>query len=203
MTVDVTTLFSKAARNGPPTPGGKPMQHADRPIAYNFDSGLAAEETFPIDDFARIGAEVIAHDGAEAFEYGNSDYNELVYGYPELRDQIAARIQARDGRDLGREGILLTSGSVQAIALAIRAFVGPGDGVVVEAPSFPYACATWRRRAAPSSVFPSMTTAWWWRTSSPASTGSKGTESAPKWCTPSRPSSSPRARACPSNGVGN
>ena len=101
MTVDVTTLFSKAARNGPPTPGGKPMQHADRPIAYNFDSGLAAEETFPIDDFARIGTEVIARDGAAAFEYGNSDYNELVYGYPELRDQIAARILARDGRDLG------------------------------------------------------------------------------------------------------
>ena len=139
MAIDVTTLFSKAARNGPPTPGGKPMQHADRPIAYNFDSGLAAEETFPIDDFARIGTEVIARDGAEAFEYGNTDYNELVYGYPELRDQIAARILARDGRDLGREGILLTSGSVQAIALAIRAFVGPGDGVVVEAPSFPYA----------------------------------------------------------------
>lgn len=139
MTIDVTTLFSKAARSGPPTPGGKPMKHADRPIAYNFDSGLAAEETFPIDDFARIGAEIIARDGAEAFEYGNTDYNELVYGYPDLRDQIAARHLARDGRDVGREGVLLASGSVQAIAMAIRAFVGPGDGVVVEAPSFPYA----------------------------------------------------------------
>ena len=138
MTIDVTTLFSKIARNGPPTPGGKPMQHADRPIVYNFDTGVAAQETFPAADLARIGAEVIARDGAEAFEYGNTDYNELVYGYPELRDQIAARILARDGRDVGREGILLTSGSVQAIALAVRGFVGPGDGVVTEAPSFPY-----------------------------------------------------------------
>ena len=138
MTVDVTTLFSKAARKGPPNPGGKPKD-GGRPIVYNFDTGVAAQETFPADELARIGAEVIARDGAEAFEYGTTDYNELVYGYPDLRDQIAARILARDGRDLGREGILLTSGSVQAIALAIRAFVGPGDGVVVEAPSFPYA----------------------------------------------------------------
>ena len=137
MTVDVTTLFSKAARKGPPNPGGKPKDSGP-PIVYNFDTGVAAQETFPADDLARIGAEVLALDGAEAFEYGNTDYTELVYGYPELRDQIAARILARDGRDLGREGILLTSGSVQAIALAARGFVGPGDGVVTEAPSFPY-----------------------------------------------------------------
>ncbi len=137
MTVDVTTLFSSAARKGPPNPGGKPKDGGP-PIVYNFDTGVAAQETFPAADLARIGAEVIARDGAEAFEYGNTDYNELVYGYPELRDQIAARILERQGRDVGREGILLTSGSVQAIALAARAFVGPGDGVVVEAPSFPY-----------------------------------------------------------------
>ena len=137
MTVDVATLFSSAARKGPPNPGGKPKDGGP-PIVYNFDTGVAAQETFPADDLARIGAEVIARDGAEAFEYGTTDYNELVYGYPELRDQIAARILARQGRDVGREGILLTSGSVQAIALAARAFVGPGDGVVTEAPSFPY-----------------------------------------------------------------
>ena len=137
MTVDVATLFSLAARKGPPNPGGKPKDGGP-PIVYNFDTGVAAQETFPAADLARIGAEVIARDGAEAFEYGNTDYNELVYGYPELRDQIAARILARQGRDVGREGVLLTSGSVQAIALAARAFVGPGDGVVTEAPSFPY-----------------------------------------------------------------
>ena len=137
MTVDVATLFSSAARKGPPNPGGKPKDGGPS-IAYNFDTGVAAEETFPAADLARIGAEVIARDGAEAFEYGNADYNELVYGYPELRDQIAARILERQGRDVGREGLLLTSGSVQAIALAARAFVGPGDGVVTEAPSFPY-----------------------------------------------------------------
>ena len=47
MTVDVTTLFSKAARKGPPNPGGKPKD-SGRPIVYNFDTGVAAQETFPI-----------------------------------------------------------------------------------------------------------------------------------------------------------
>ncbi len=139
MTVNIKSLYSDLAKDGPPTPGGKPMRHPDVPIDYNFDMGLAGEETFPVDDLSRIGSEVINRDGSDAFEYGTTDYDELVYGYPELRDQIAARITARDDRDLGRAGVIITSGSVQAIAMAIKAFVGPGDGVVVESPSFPFA----------------------------------------------------------------
>jgi 2-aminoadipate transaminase len=43
------------------------------------------------------------------------------------------------GRDLGPMGVILTSGSVQGISLVINGYVNPGDVVLVEAASFPYA----------------------------------------------------------------
>ena len=39
---------------------------------------------------------------------------------------------------LPADGVILTSGSVQAIALAANGFLGPGDAAIVEASSFPY-----------------------------------------------------------------
>src|SRR5690606_2401008 len=50
--------------------------------------------------------------------------------------------------DLGPDNFILTSGSVQGIALAINAFVNTGDGVIVEAASFPYALRYFEMRGA-------------------------------------------------------
>lgn len=142
MVRDVKELYSKVAKSGPPTPGGKPLQHgSETVVTYNFDQGLAAAETFPLADFVSIAKRIVARDGPTVLEYKDraGPPDELVYGYLGLREQIAARIRKLDGRELGPDGVILTSGSVQAIAMAINGFLGPGDGAVVEGPSFPYA----------------------------------------------------------------
>ena len=83
----------------------------------------------------------MSRDGGGLFQYGDmaGGYDEMLYGYGPLRSRIADRIKQRDGVNLTEEGVLLTSGSVQAIALAINGFVNPGEAVIIEAPSFPYA----------------------------------------------------------------
>jgi len=43
------------------------------------------------------------------------------------------------GKDFGHDGVILTSGSVQGLALAMAGYVNPGDVVIAEASSFPYA----------------------------------------------------------------
>ena len=137
MSADLTSLYTDAARFGAPI--FFPLPTA--PIFYNFDMGLAAEETFPLEDFQRLSREVVARDGGGALQYGDTSggYAEMVYGYGPLRRRIAERIAQRDGVDVEADGVLLTSGSVQAIALAINGFLDPGDAVIIEAPSFPYA----------------------------------------------------------------
>ena len=137
MTDNITALYSSAARSGPPLFFPDP----EVPVSFNFDQGLAAPETFPQQQLLRLAQKILERDGAEALEYFDAatGYEELVFGYKGLRMQLAARYLETEGRTLDPRGIILTSGSVQAIALAVNGYVDRGDVVIVEAASFPYA----------------------------------------------------------------
>lgn len=146
---DISTLLSEQARSGPPLFFPDPTTR----VTFNFDQGVTAEETFPIEDFKRLAVEVLEEDQGRALEYISFDvdpdtgqiiylpsYEELVLGYRGLRRELASWLSGRNGgKDLDETNLIVTSGSVQAIALAINAFVDQGDGVVVESASFPYA----------------------------------------------------------------
>ena len=133
----IENLRSKAAGNGPPLFFPDP----EVPAIFNFDQGLAAPETFPSADLVRLAREALDREGAEVLDYFDpvTGYEELVFGYKGLRQQISDRIEKTQGKTLGTRGVILTSGSVQGIALAASGYVNPGDVVVVEAASFPYA----------------------------------------------------------------
>lgn len=135
--MSVETLRSKAAGNGPPLFFPDP----EVPAIFNFDQGLAAPETFPTDDLVRLGRESLDRHGAKVLDYFDpaTGYEELVFGFKGLRQQIADRIERRQGKAIGSRGVILTSGSVQGIALAANGYVDPGDVIVAEAASFPYA----------------------------------------------------------------
>lgn len=130
-------LRSKASVTGPALFFPDP----EVPAIFNFDQGLAAPETFPLADLERLAKEVVDRNGPPVLDYFDPKvgYEELVYGYRGLRTQIAKRIERMQGRALGHMGVILTSGSVQGIALAMQGYLDKGDIVAVEAASFPYA----------------------------------------------------------------
>lgn len=146
--LDPASLYSDLAQDGPPLFFPDPPA----PVTFNLDQGIPAEETFPMEDLERLSAEVLKKDGPRALEYISFGYDEdedqilylatyieLVLGYTGLREELAKWMSGREGREFGADNFILASGSVQAIALAINAFVNPGDGVLLEAASFPYA----------------------------------------------------------------
>ena len=55
MKIDAKQLYSDLARNGPPLF----FPDADQKITFNFDQGIAAEETFPLDDLEELAGEVL------------------------------------------------------------------------------------------------------------------------------------------------
>lgn len=73
---------------------------------------------------------------AELPDRGGSGYDLL--GDDELRRLIAARYTAR-GLPTGAHQVLVTLGAQHAIGLLARAFVAPGDRVLVESPGYPHA----------------------------------------------------------------
>jgi 2-aminoadipate transaminase len=145
---DLTGLYSKIGISGAPRwealasdlGGDNEIEPDPQKVTYNFDQGLPAPESIPVADLRRLFDEVCEMVGPMAFEYFDPavGYEELVYGDAGLRDSIAARLARNDSSDVGRMGVLLTSGSCQGISLAVHAFMDPGDGAVVENVTFPY-----------------------------------------------------------------
>jgi 2-aminoadipate transaminase len=149
MTFNAPDYYSDIARSGPPLFFPDPPV----PVTFNFDQGLPAEETFPIDEILRLHEEVLDRDKGRALEYIPfgwdeetqrlqylSTYEELVMGNRVLRTELAKWLNDKNERtDITADGVILTSGSVQAISLGINAFVDEGDGVLVESATFPYA----------------------------------------------------------------
>lgn len=84
---------------------------------------------FPSELFRRCLNTVLRRQPGALLNYG------APAGYLPLREAIAARLQAQ-GIGAGAGELLITSGSQQGIDLVARAFLDPGDGVVVESPMY-------------------------------------------------------------------
>lgn len=91
--------------------------------------GYPAAELMPVEPFARAMEQTLRERGAEVLSYGPTA------GYGPLRETIAAEM-TRKGSPCDASSILITNGSQQALELAFRAFVDPGDAVVVEDPTY-------------------------------------------------------------------
>lgn len=85
---------------------------------------------------AGIGHAVQAATAALPAHLGEHGYTPL--GVPELRTALAERYTAR-GLPTDPEQILVLGGALQVFGLVLRAFVGPGDRVLVEHPTYPNA----------------------------------------------------------------
>ena len=99
------------------------LKAATTPGMISLAGGLPAEELFPLDALRRASNDA-------ASEVGNFQYG-LTEGEPGLRQWIHDRhgLSALDG-------VLVTTGSQQALDLIARAYLNPGDKVLVEAPCY-------------------------------------------------------------------
>src|SRR5213075_3198137 len=82
------------------------LKVTERPDVLSFAGGLPAPEAFPVEAMARAHAEVLAHDGAAALQYGATE------GFGPLREWVADRMTRR-GLPARAEQVLITAGSQQ------------------------------------------------------------------------------------------
>jgi len=135
MTVPIKELYSEKAKSAP----GPYFPRPDHPVTYSFDQGSPAPETFPYDELIEYARKAIESDPLGVCEYCLGGPDEMTRGYRGLRDRLAERVGRRDNKPaLDRDGVMLTNGSSHGLSLIAAAFLGPGDGAVVEASSFPF-----------------------------------------------------------------
>lgn len=106
------------------------MRLADVPDVISFSGGFPSPETYPIEDIKETMIEILEDDAAGALSYSPT------IGYPELREQIAARMRRHFALDFSIDQIMLLSGSQQGLDLSGLMFINPGDVILFETPSY-------------------------------------------------------------------
>ncbi len=102
----------------------------DQPDVISFAGGIPDPALFPRAAFAQAMAEILAGDGADAgLQYSVSE------GHGGLRDWIAGQMGDL-GVACGRENILITSGSQQALDYLGKMFLSAGDTALVGWPTY-------------------------------------------------------------------
>jgi 2-aminoadipate transaminase len=95
-----------------------------------FSGGFPDPATFPTGVLAEIAARLITEDPGVALQYSATE------GIAGVRDYIAGRLGALQGRTPGPGELMVTSGGIDCMELVAKTYLDAGDAVVVEAPTY-------------------------------------------------------------------
>ena len=112
---------------------GAILQAAADPQIISFAGGLPASELFPVEAMKAAVDKVFTTHGQEAMQYG------AAKGVTALRELIQKHVKEKEDVDAVLDNVLVTTGSEQVLDLVGKAFINPGDTVLVEQPT--YLCA--------------------------------------------------------------
>jgi 2-aminoadipate transaminase len=100
----------------------------------SFVMARPAAEFFPIEELRKCSNAVWRREGTEILQFGPSD------GYPPLKQALVGMLRS-EGYEARDENLLITDGGQQALDLVCKAFLRPGDTVLLENPAYPGALA--------------------------------------------------------------
>lgn len=100
-----------------------------KPGIISFAGGFPDPALFDATGIAQSSAAVLADNPGPVLQYGATE------GYGPLREGIAT-FMANKGCTVAPEGLIVTTGSQQALDLIGKTMISPGDKVIVEAPTF-------------------------------------------------------------------
>ncbi|MEN9779084.1 MAG: hypothetical protein RL014_232 [Pseudomonadota bacterium] len=101
-----------------------------KPGIISFAGGFPDSAMFDVDGIREASAAALRDEPGAALQYGATE------GYGPLREQLAAFMASKGVKGLAPEGLIVTTGSQQALDLIGKTLIGPGDKVIVEGPTF-------------------------------------------------------------------
>src|ERR1700757_5144073 len=102
--------------------------------ALSFVMARPAQEFFPIEELQTCVNAVLRREATDVLNLGPSD------GYAPLKEALLELLE-HDGIPARDENLLITDGCQQSLDLISKAFVRPGDSVILENPPYPGAVA--------------------------------------------------------------
>ncbi len=108
-----------------------------QPDIISFGGGLPSADSFPMEDLKAILHEMTDNLSPNLLQYGETE------GYMPLREEVVKLMATKDV-NVTVNDVLITSGSQQGLDLIAKAFIDPGDKIVVESPTYMAALQTFR-----------------------------------------------------------
>ncbi|MEY3446655.1 MAG: hypothetical protein RIR45_1410 [Pseudomonadota bacterium] len=100
-----------------------------KPGIISFAGGFPDPALFDVDGIKEASNAVLTNSPGPVLQYGATE------GYQPLREGISA-FMANKGATVKPDGLIVTTGSQQALDLIGKTMISPGDKVIVEAPTF-------------------------------------------------------------------
>ncbi|ODS92249.1 MAG: aspartate aminotransferase [Comamonas sp. SCN 65-56] len=101
-----------------------------KPGIISFAGGFPDSAMFDVDGIREACDRALTEEPGSALQYGATE------GYPQLREQLAQFMAAKGAAGVAPEGLIVTTGSQQALDLVGKTLIDPGDKVIVEGPTF-------------------------------------------------------------------
>ena len=100
-----------------------------KPGIISFAGGFPDPSLFDVEGIRMSVDAVLANNPGPVLQYGATE------GYEPLREGISTFMKAK-GASVAPQGLIVTTGSQQALDLIGKTLISPGDKVIVEAPTF-------------------------------------------------------------------
>ena len=129
--------FSKKIASLKPSAIREMFKNVTDPNIISFAAGNPAPESFPVEQLAKLSADIFATAATPALQYSVTD------GYAPLRAAVAKRLKAKFniGKSIAEgdsfdDTTIIVSGGNQGIELACKVLCNEGDAVICENPTF-------------------------------------------------------------------
>jgi 2-aminoadipate transaminase len=100
-----------------------------KPGIISFAGGFPDSAMFDVEGLKEASQKALTEEPGGALQYGATE------GYEPLRGQLSAFMKTK-GVDVDPSGLIVTTGSQQALDLLGKTMISPGDKVIVEGPTF-------------------------------------------------------------------
>jgi len=101
-----------------------------QPGIISFAGGFPDSAMFDVQGIKEASEKVLNDSPASALQYGATE------GYPALREELALFMKSKGVQDIDASGLIVTTGSQQALDLVGKTMLDEADTALVEAPTF-------------------------------------------------------------------
>ena len=128
--MNYNNLFSSVVSRSKASAIRELLKVISRPGIISFAGGLPDPTLFPTQEIQHIFDTLLTQNPKEALQYGSTE------GQDKLKQELVRLVKETENISITPEQILVVSASQQALDMAARMFVNPGDSIITACPTY-------------------------------------------------------------------